>query len=149
MMLFKSWASISQLSKRRFNLESLFKLHVCGTVLISHARYIFVGTARFWLSCTSLVYALDQTLLFLQGQTTQDHCLGVCLATLLMKHLVVQPTYHCALQPGVVHMTRHITFFVLQLKNCLRCGRFIGTFCIRVVLSAKHLVSNKGHITHA
>ena len=37
-------------------------------------------------------------------------------------------------------------FLVLQLKNCLVCG---GYLCLRVVLSAKHLVSNKGHITHA
>ena len=56
---------------------------------------------------------------------------------------------YCALQPGVVHMTRYITFLVLQLKNCLGCGMLIGNFCLRVVLSAKHLVSNKGHIAHA
>ena len=46
-------------------------------------------------------------------------------------------------------MTRYITFLVLQLKNCLGWGRFIGTFHLRVVLSAKHLVVNKGHIAHA
>ena len=40
-------------------------------------------------------------------------------------------------------------FLVLQLKNCLGCGGFIGYLCLRVVLSAKHLVSNKGHITYA
>ena len=33
--------------------------------------------------------------------------------------------------------------------NCLGWGRFIGTFSLRVVLSAKHLVINKGHIAHA
>ena len=33
--------------------------------------------------------------------------------------------------------------------NCLGWGRFIGTFCLRVVLSAKHLVINKGYIAHA
>ena len=41
-----------------------------------------------------------------------------------------------------------ITFLDLRLKNCLGWGRFIGTFCSRVVLSAKHLVINKGHIAH-
>ena len=46
-------------------------------------------------------------------------------------------------------MTRYITFLFLQLKNCLGCGMFIGNLCLRVVLSAKHLVSNKGHIAHA
>ena len=35
----------------------------------------------------------------------------------------------------------------IHLKNCLGWGRFI--FCLRVVLSAKHLVINKGHIAHA
>ena len=43
----------------------------------------------------------------------------------------------------------YITFLDLQLKNCLGWGRFIGTCCLRVVLSAKHLVINKGHITRA
>ena len=42
---------------------------------------------------------------------------------------------------------------VLQLKNCncLGCGMSIGNLClfIRIVLSAKHLVLNKGHIAHA
>ena len=42
-------------------------------------------------------------------------------------------------------MIRYITFFILQLKNCLGCGRFIGYLSLRIVLSAKHLVSNKGH----
>jgi hypothetical protein len=46
-------------------------------------------------------------------------------------------------------LTRYITFLDLQLKNCLGWGRFIGTFCLRVVLSAKYLVINKGHIIHA
>ena len=45
-------------------------------------------------------------------------------------------------------MIRYITFFILQLKNCLGCGRFVGYLSLRVVLSAKHLVSNKGHIIH-
>ena len=40
---------------------------------------------------------------------------------------------------------RYMTFSVLQLG----WGRVIGTFCITVVLSAKHLVINKGHIAHA
>ena len=53
---------------------------------------------------------------------------------------------YCTLQPGVVHMTRYM---VLQLKNCLGYGMLIGNLCLRVVLSAKHLVSNKGHIAHA
>ena len=44
-----------------------------------------------------------------------------------------------------MHMIRYIAFLVLQLKNCLiGCGKFL-----RVVFSAKHLVSNKGHIAHA
>ena len=46
-------------------------------------------------------------------------------------------------------MTRQITVLVLQLKNCLGCGRLIGILHLRIALSAKHLVSNKGHITHA
>ena len=46
-------------------------------------------------------------------------------------------------------MIRYITFFVLQLKNCLGCGMSIGNLCLRIVLSTKHLVSNKGHIAHA
>ena len=46
-------------------------------------------------------------------------------------------------------MIKYITFFILQLKNCLGCARFIGYLSLRVVLSANHLVSNKGHITHA
>ena len=54
---------------------------------------------------------------------------------------------YCALKPGVVHMTRYIMFLVLQL-NCLGCCMSIGNLCLRVVLSAKHLVSNKGHIAH-
>ena len=37
--------------------------------------------------------------------------------------------------------------FGSAVKNCLGWGRFIGTFCF--VLSAKHMVINKGHITHA
>ena len=40
-------------------------------------------------------------------------------------------------------MIRYITFLVLQLKNCLGCGKFIGYLSLRVVLS------NKGRITHA
>ena len=39
--------------------------------------------------------------------------------------------------------------FGFTVKNCLGWGRFIGTFCLRVVLSAEHLVINKGHIAHA
>ena len=46
-------------------------------------------------------------------------------------------------------MIRYITVFILQLKNCLGYDRLIGCLSLRVVLSAKHLVSNKGHITHA
>ena len=46
-------------------------------------------------------------------------------------------------------MIRYITFLVLQLKNCLGYFNIIGYFCLRVMLSAKHLVSIKGHITHA
>ena len=42
-------------------------------------------------------------------------------------------------------MARYIAFLVLQLKNCLGWGWFIGIFCLRVVLSAKHLVINRGH----
>ena len=38
---------------------------------------------------------------------------------------------------------------VLQLKNCLGCGMSIGNLCLRVMLSAKHLVSNRGHTAHA
>ena len=46
-------------------------------------------------------------------------------------------------------MTRYITFLVLQLKNCLGFGMSIRNLCLKIVLSAKHLVSNKGHIAHA
>ena len=46
-------------------------------------------------------------------------------------------------------MIRYITFLILQLKNCLGCGRLIGYLSLSVVLSAKHLVSKRGHITHA
>ena len=46
-------------------------------------------------------------------------------------------------------MIRYMTFIVLQLKNWFGFGGIIGYLCLRVVLSAKHLVSNKGHITHA
>ena len=57
---------------------------------------------------------------------------------------------YCPPQPGVVHiMIRYMTFIVLQLKNWFGFGGIIGYLCLRVVLSAKHLVSNKGHITHA
>ena len=42
-----------------------------------------------------------------------------------------------------------LNIFVSQLKDCFGFGRFIGYFCFRDVLSAKHLVSIKGHIRHA
>ena len=42
-----------------------------------------------------------------------------------------------------------MVFFVLQLKNCFGFGGLIGNLCFRVVLSAKHLVSNIGHKVHA
>ena len=41
-------------------------------------------------------------------------------------------------------MTRYITFLVLQLNNCLGFGMSIENLCLKVVHSAKHLVSNKG-----
>ena len=56
---------------------------------------------------------------------------------------------YCVPQPGVVHMIKYMTFLVLQLKNCLGWGWLIGNFCLSIVLSAKHLVSNRGHIAHA
>lgn len=54
----------------------------------------------------------------------------------------------CAPQPGVLHVIRYMTFFVLQLKVCLGLGSVIGFFSW-VVLSAKHLVSNRGHTMQA
>ena len=40
-------------------------------------------------------------------------------------------------------------FVVWQLKKCFEFGGIIGYLCLRVVLTAKHLVPNKGHIPHA
>ena len=46
-------------------------------------------------------------------------------------------------------MARYMTFFVLQLKDCVGLGGDIGNLCLRVVLSAKHLVRSMGHMAHA
>ena len=46
-------------------------------------------------------------------------------------------------------MIRYMTFFVLQLKICLGLGSVIGFFSLRVVLSAKHIVSNRRHTMQA
>ena len=46
-------------------------------------------------------------------------------------------------------MARYMTFFVLQLKDCVGFGGIIGNLCLRVVLSAKHLVRSIGHMAHA
>ena len=45
---------------------------------------------------------------------------------------------------GVAHV-----LYGSAVENYLGCGRFIGNLCLRIVLSMKHLVSNKGHIVHA
>ena len=58
---------------------------------------------------------------------------------------------------GVAHIlcstprccARYMTFIVWQLKKCFGLGGIIGYLCLRVVLTAMHLVTNKGHITHA
>ena len=42
-------------------------------------------------------------------------------------------------------MIKYMTFLVLQLKNCLGWGWLIRNLCLSIVLSAKHLVSNRGH----
>ena len=39
--------------------------------------------------------------------------------------------------------------FGFAVEELFRVCRFIGNLCLRVVLFAKHLVSNKGHIAHA
>ena len=37
----------------------------------------------------------------------------------------------------------------MQLKDCVGLGGIIGNLCLRVVLSAKHLVRSIGHMAHA
>ena len=53
------------------------------------------------------------------------------------------------LGPSVMHMARCMTFFVLQLKDCVDSGGVIGNLCLRVVLSAKHLVRSIGLMVYA
>ena len=67
---------------------------------------------------------------------------SACNASGGVAHVLCSTTRCCA-------YNKVSNFPVLQLKKCLGCGRFIGNLCLRVVLSAEHLVSSKGHIIHA
>ena len=58
-------------------------------------------------------------------------------------HVLSSTTRYCAYDK----VYDVLGFSVEELLIC--CGKFIGNLCLRVVLSAKHLVSNRGHIAHA
>ena len=45
-------------------------------------------------------------------------------------------------------MIRYMIFVVLQLKDCIGLGGFMGYLCLSDVLSTKHVVNNLGHMRH-
>ena len=45
-------------------------------------------------------------------------------------------------------MIRYMMFVVLQLKDCVWLGGFMGYLCLRDVLSTKHVVNSLGHMRH-
>ena len=91
LVLFNILASIvlnvlHQLRRGKLMLAQAFVVVSLCNPTACHSGCIFVQTARFWQSCTSLVYAFDQILLFLQGSAMPDYSKATSACALFHHH---------------------------------------------------------------